>query len=203
MNTKQAILKFLRRDAATINELAERLGMTRNAIIVPIRQLEAEATIYSRERRGSGAGKPPLEYHVQTGLEDINSQAYKPFMQSMIKSLPDHLSKETIKLIMHKIGNDLAEQVPVDEKASLADRLAAATDFLDDVGAETTTEYTDTGAVIRSYSCPLGGIVRQESCSCHAVERFFANVTGADVQEECARGESLICKFIVTDVHQR
>lgn len=198
MKTKNTILSLLRRQNLTVNELADRLGVTRNAIIIPLKQLEADGLVEGKSRRGSGAGKPPTEFGAVAGTEDSDSGAYKPFLQKVINTLPSYLERHEIEKLMGEIGSSLAQEVKTDTSDSFEARLDAALQFLDGIGAGTSKEETETHITIRSYSCPLGRAVREDPCVCSAMERFFADVTGGDVREECKRDGRLLCQFIIT-----
>lgn len=75
MSTRNAIISHLRTKRLTATELAEQLDVTRNAVIVPLRQLEAEGIIEGVERKAKRVGKPALEYQVRPGKEDLLSKA--------------------------------------------------------------------------------------------------------------------------------
>lgn len=199
MSTKDEMLSLLRREVLTVTELAQRLGVTRNAVIVPLRQLEAARLVVGSERRERRVGKPALEYSAVAGQEDVASRAYPAFAELLLQTLPSYLTREQIHELMQQVGQKMAADLGTAPQAGFAERLKSATDFADRVGAETVVERTETGAVIRSYSCPLGRAVRQEPCACSTIAAFFATVTGAQVDERCERGERLRCKFVVTD----
>lgn len=197
MSTKDEILSLLRRDALTVTELSARLDVTRNAVIVPLRQLEADGLVEGSERRARRVGKPAVEYAAVAGREDVASRAYPPFAELLLQALPEQLSREQIQHLMLQVGQKMAGHLDLEERQAFSDRLKAATDFADSVGAETVVETTEEGAVVRSYSCPLGRAVRQEPCVCSVMEAFFAKVTGAEVDEQCERGDKLLCKFVI------
>ncbi|WP_282607012.1 metalloregulator ArsR/SmtB family transcription factor [Pelagibius sp. Alg239-R121] len=199
MSTKDDILSLLRRESLTVTELSARLDVTRNAVIVPLRQLEADGLIQGAERRDKRVGKPALEYTAVAGREDVASRAYPPFAELLLQTLPEHLSRDQISRLMQQVGRKMATHLDADAEAGFSERLKAATDFADSVGAETVVEETGDGAVVRSYSCPLGRAVRQEACVCSVIAAFFAEVTDAEVDEQCDRGEKLFCKFVITE----
>ena len=81
VKTKKTILDLLRRQNLTVNELTERLGVTRNAIIIPLKQLEADGLVQGQTRRGKPAGKAATEYCGVPGTEDRASVGHKPSLQ--------------------------------------------------------------------------------------------------------------------------
>lgn len=197
MSTRHKILTLLRREAMTVPELSRRLGVTRNAVIVPLRQLEADGLVEGVELREKRVGKPAVQYTAVAGREDEVSQAYPSFTELMMQALPEHLSREQIGELMQQVGRQMASEVEVDRGSDFAERLSAATRFVDGLGAETVVETTGNGAIVRSFSCPLGRAVRREPCVCSMIAAFLSEVTGVDVDEQCDRSEKLFCKFVI------
>lgn len=181
----------------TIPELLTRLNVTRNAVIVPLKQLEADGLVEGETLRGKGVGKPAVRYSVVAGQEDITSRAYPTFAELTMQAMAEQLSQEQIGKLMRQVGQKMATHLDVNGQLSSTERLKAATDFMDTLGAETVVETRDGSSIVRSFSCPLGRAVRQEPCVCSVVAAFFADVTGSSVDEQCDRGEKLFCKFVI------
>ena len=197
MSTRDDILSLLRREALTIPELLTRLNVTRNAVIVPLKQLEADGLVHGETLRGKGVGKPAVRYSVVAGQEDITSRAYPTFAELTMQTMAEQLSRDQIRELMRQVGQKMATHLDVNGQSSSAERLKAATDFMDTLGAETVVETRDGRSIVRSFSCPLGRAVRQEPCVCSVVAAFFSDVTGSSVDEQCDRGEKLFCKFVI------
>ena len=137
MSTRDDILALLRRESLTIPEMLERLNVTRNAVIVPLRQLEAEGLIQGSERKDRKVGKPAVEYSAAPGQEDAGSQAYPSFAEHLMQALPDHMSRDQIRQLMRQIGKQMAAGLDTKGQSGFADRLKAGTDLLDAMGAGT------------------------------------------------------------------
>lgn len=197
MATRDDILTLLRRETLTINELAQRLGLARNAIVLPVQQLEADGVVVGSTRKEKRAGKPALEYGLAQGTEDVASSAYPPFAELLMEALPAHLTRRQIADLMESVGQRMAGKLNTANTVDFDERLKAATDFVDELGAATLVERSETGAIVRSFSCPLGRAVRREPCVCEAVSAFFATVTGARVEQRCKHADRLECRFLV------
>ncbi len=197
MSTRNSIIALLRKEALTASELAGLLDVTRNAIIVPLRQLEAEGIIEGRERKAKRVGKPALEYRVLSGTEDLASKAYPAFAEALVQAVSTEMSAEQVEQLMVSVGKSMAAAVGINPELSSQGRLEAARAFLDSLGANTDVEQTPQGSVLRSFSCPLGRAVRQEPCVCGAVESFLSAVTGVQVRQRCNRAADLRCEFLI------
>lgn len=181
----------------TASELAKRLGVTRTAVVVPLKQLESEGIVEGAERKTGGVGKPALEYLVCAGREDHASRAYPPFVEILIATASEHLPPGDVERLMLATGENMARAVPAQTEDSFDQRVGAARAFLDDLGADTLLDEHEDGLMLRSFSCPLGRAVRKEGCVCLVVKAFLEGVTGAAVSEQCSREERLRCKFVL------
>ena len=195
MSTKDAIVSILRKESLTASELAQRLGVTRNAVIVPLRQLEAEGIVLGAERKAKRVGKPALEYRVSPGQEDRRSQAYPAFVEVLVEAAGDKLSAIQVEDLMKTAGRKMASAVHFDPTWNADERLTAARAFLDGLGAETLLEPGEGASILRSFSCPLGRAVRKQPCVCSVVEAFLEEAVGVPVQQTCTREDRLRCEF--------
>lgn len=195
MSTRADILTILRREALTIRELADRLQVARNAIVLSIQQLTSDSLVAGRPRKEKRAGKPALEYLAVPGREDVASQAYRPFAELLLEALPDHLSPDQLEQLMRSVGRKMSARLGADQRTAFAERLDAAIKFVNELGAEAIVTASEHGVVVQSYSCPLARAVRKQPCVCQAMATFFAETTGAAVQQRCDRGDKLVCQF--------
>ena len=197
MPTKDKILSLLRKQTLNVAQLAQILDITRNAVIVPLRQLEAENLVTTVEQRDRRVGKPALYYTATKGHEDEASQAYPAFAAALVGALPDYLTPDQLNDVMAQVGQVLSRNLTLSETTSKRERLRAAVDFVNVLGADPTLESTPGGTLLSSHSCPLAQAVRKEPCVCSVVSNFFETVVGVEVKECCDRGEKLHCRFAI------
>ena len=186
---------MLRRDHLTVNEMATMMGVSRNAIILPLRQLEAEGLVEAIENVRGKIGKPAVVYHAVAGFEDNESNAYPAFTELLLDALSEDQSTKEIERTMVNIGRKMALQLNVDEDAGFSTRLATARQFVDGLGANTAAERKEGTTIVRCFNCPLARAVRREACVCKAVSSFFAHATNMEVIESCIRDDKLVCQF--------
>lgn len=196
MTTREDILSQLRRDNLTTAELANRLGLSRNAVVLPLGQLESEGLVRRAALRRSGqAGKPAHEYEIVPGHEDAVSSAYRPFVELLLSVLPRYQTSEDIEKLMLDVGREMAMYIPSVKAKTFEDRVAAARALVDDLGAATELFVEEDSVFIESRSCPLATAVRKEPCICKAVAAFFEAATGRNTSERCVRRDKLTCRF--------
>ncbi|MGI9499543.1 MAG: helix-turn-helix transcriptional regulator [Geminicoccaceae bacterium] len=196
MTTREDILSQLRRGNLTTAELADRLGLSRNAVVLPLGHLMSEGLVRRAAPRRSGqAGKPAHEFEIVPGHEDSISTAYRPFTDFMLTVLPRHQTAAEIENLMLDLGREMANHMPSTDQMAFADRLVAARAVVDGLGAATELIVKGDSMVVQSRSCPLAAAVRKEPCVCKAVAAFFEAATGHKATERCIRGEKLTCRF--------
>src|ERR1043166_3503397 len=91
-STRGRIVELLRRLARTVDELAAELGVTDNAVRLHLGALERDGVVRSRGGRREGAvGKPATIYEIDPAADPIFSNAYLPFLSTLLASLGDRL----------------------------------------------------------------------------------------------------------------
>ncbi|MEZ1314452.1 ArsR family transcriptional regulator [Pseudomonas fluorescens] len=198
MTTKNEILRLLQREPLTVVQLCAHLDVTRNAINVQLRQLEAEGAVRRAAVKQRGMlGKPPVVYEAAPGSEDIESSAYRLFLRGLLKVMQTRMDERQISELLDETGRHLAREagiaMPQDFHSGLQSAMAAA----NSLGASTEAHSQEDGIMVRNYTCPLGGAVRDEPCVCRAMASFFSEATGQPAADQCLRGERLVCQYLI------
>jgi predicted ArsR family transcriptional regulator len=179
-----------------------KIGLSRNAIVFQLGQLEADGLI-ERERfvHSNRAGKPAIQYKAVDGKEDSLSKAYPAFSSLLIKKMSEELTASKMKSILRKVGQDLALDLNIDENLPVEERLRIAREFADSMGAATEITTQKNKIIIESHNCPLAAAVRADPCVCSVIASLFSNSTGCKVKELCKRSnEKLLCRFSIHNV---
>jgi predicted ArsR family transcriptional regulator len=195
VTTKSDILDLLRRESLTVAQLCERLGVTRNAVNVQLKQLEAEGLVRRTRRQGTGSvGKPATQFEAAPGSEDVSSLAYQTFFLGLLSTLGETLGRKELIKVLEKTGRRLARDAGLASAPDLKSGQRAAMAVADALGAS--TEVSADGVMIRSFACPVGSAVRKDPCMCQALAAFFSEATGCRVTECCLREDRLICQYL-------
>lgn len=198
MTTRNEIINLLRREPLTILQLCERLGVTRNAVNVQIKQLEAEGLVRrSKLRQHGGLGKPAIFYETSPGSEDVASVGYRAILLSLLKILAKRENSPNLGKILEQTGRQFARDVGLAEPTDFQSGLQAAMAAANALGASTEAIVQPNGVMVRNYSCPLGSAVREEECVCRALAAFFSEATGRPATEHCLRNDRLICQYLI------
>jgi predicted ArsR family transcriptional regulator len=198
VTTKSDILTLLQRESLTVVQLCERLEVTRNAVNVQIKQLEAEGLVRRSKLRQRGTlGKPAVLYEAAPGSEDVESRAYQTFLSGLLAVLRERLGESALGDVLEETGRLLARDAGLAGPASFEDGLRAAMAAADALGASTEAIEQPDGVMVRNYTCPMGTAVRGESCVCQALASFFSEATGCPATEQCSREDRLTCQYFI------
>ena len=197
--TRGQILALLRRRQMTVDELAQAIGITDNAVRLHLAALERDGFVRGVGVRREGAvGKPATLYAVAPEAEAVFSKAYEPVLTTLLVTLAGRLGDRELSDLLRDVGRQLAA-TSVSASATLEQRVRAAATVLDALGADTEVEQSATaGFVLRGFACPLSRSVAQCPPLCGAVEELVAGITKARVQEKCDRSDAPRCSFVVT-----
>ena len=188
------LLALLREGSWTVDDLADRLGLTDNAVRFHLEALEQAGTIEKNGVRRLGVGQPAVLYALSAAGEEAFSKAYAPVLIATLVELRERMNPRELMGFLKRIGRRLAAEVgPV--KGSLAARASHASSLLNALGGVTEVEKKSDGYVIVGRACPLARAVEADHCVCAAVTSLVAEVVGADVTESCDRSGRPKCRF--------
>src|SRR6185312_4807859 len=91
-SSRGRILVLLRCGPRTVEELANALSLTDNAVRAHLTTLERDRLVGPiGVRRGPGAGKPSTVYELAPGAEAVFSRAYAPALTAVLEELVERL----------------------------------------------------------------------------------------------------------------
>jgi predicted ArsR family transcriptional regulator len=185
----------------TVDELANAIGVTDNAVRLHLTALERDGLVRAEGvRREGSVGKPATLYAVTPDAQVAFSKAYEPVLSTLLVSLAGRLSGRELTELLRDVGRQLASST-ASNKETFEQRVEAAAALLESLGAEIDVEPaegTADGYVVRGFACPLSRSVAQCPPLCAAVEELVAGITRAKVQEHCDRSGLPRCSFLVT-----
>ena len=191
--TKGRILGLLRRGSRTVDELADALGVTDNAVRLHLSALERDGLVQQRGVRPTG-GKPAYAYEVAPEAERLFTKAYIPVLTQLVGVMEERMTPADLEALFREVGKRLAAT----KGASLGTRRARAelaATVLTELGGIVDVEETNGTLALRGFSCPLADAVRTHPAMCQAVETLVAELVGEPVQERCDRAARPRCCF--------
>ena len=196
--TRGRVLAHLRRRAATVEELAQAIDLTDNAIRAHLTALDRDGLVRQAGlRRGPGAGKPAALYELTAEAEIRLSRAYAPVLTALLEELSTRLPGPDAEALMRDAGSRLAAALPA-RSAALEDRLVEAVTLLNQLGADMLIERAPEGIRIRGSGCPLSATVARRPEACRAVQGLLTQAIGTPVTLCCEREPRPRCCFTVS-----
>lgn len=194
--TRSRIVELFRKGRRTVEDLAQALGITDNAVRAHISALERDGVVCASGVRPTG-GKPAVVYELTLEAQELFPRAYGPVLRELIDVLEERQpTRETLD-ILTEVGRRLAHQLP----AAIGDprsRMEHAARLLAGMGALAEVVSTPDGRLIlRGYGCPLGSLIRAHPEACRLAEALVRELTGLPLHEHCERtaGEPPCCRF--------
>jgi predicted ArsR family transcriptional regulator len=200
--TRARLLALLREGSWTVDDLAERLGVTDNAVRFHLDALERLGTVRKEGVRRIGVvGQPASIYSLSSGGEEAFSRAYAPVLIACLEELRVLTSAPRVVAFLKRVGKRLARDLG-HPAGPLSSRVAGASDLLNALGGITSVEKTGRTYRIVGRACPLSRAVEADHCVCAAVTSLVAEVVGAEVTERCDRSGRPKCCFEISSDHR-
>jgi predicted ArsR family transcriptional regulator len=188
------VVALLRRGVATVEDLAQALGLTDNAVRSHLTALERDGLVaQSGVRRG--VGKPAYTYALTPDADRLFPKAYGVLLSLMLDVLAERLPPAALDDLLRDMGQRLAQGQPA-PTGDLRARVDGAARLLDGLGGLAGVEEDEAGFVIVGCSCPLAAAVEGHPEACLLAEALLADVIDAPVRQVCD-AEHLRCRFEV------
>jgi predicted ArsR family transcriptional regulator len=195
--TRARLLSLLRAGEWTVDDLAERLGVTDNAVRFHLDALERAGTVRKQGVRRIGVGQPASLYSLSSDGEDAFSRAYAPVLIATLSELRERNSGPQLVAFLKRVGKRLAGSL-AHSQGSLSSRITGASDLLNALGGMTSVRKSGGNYRIVGRACPLSRAVEADHCVCAAVTSLVAEVVGAEVTERCDRSGRPKCCFEIS-----
>src|ERR1051325_11933153 len=135
-STRGRIVTMLRGTACTVEELAERLELTNNAVRAHLATLERDGLVRQRGVR-RGFRKPHYTYSLSHEAEALFPKAYDVLLNQLIKVLKERLPEESLEGVLRDVGRSLADaQSSHDKGSDIETRAEGAVQVLSHLGGK-------------------------------------------------------------------
>jgi predicted ArsR family transcriptional regulator len=196
-STRGQVVALLRRGKKTVEDLAQALGLTDNAVRSHLSALERDGLV----RQGGlqrGPNRPAYSYELTPDAERLFPKPYGAVLAELLTVLRDQMPPAELEAALRDVGHRIAAGHPP-PTGSTEDRVKRARLLLEDFGGEADLEKQEDGFLIRGYSCPLSAATASEARVCKLAESLLADVTGLQVTERCEHGDGPCCRFEFAD----
>lgn len=192
-STRGQIVTLLRGSTCTVDELAEKLSLTDNAVRSHLATLERDGLVHQTGLR-RGARKPHFTYALTDEADRLFPKAYDALLNQLIAVLKNRLSPQEMEEVLREVGRAVAGDMP-NGNGSFESRVQRALNVLEAIGGSAQLEVHDDRVVIQGNGCPLAAAVSVHPEVCQLAETLVAEIVKAPVEEHCDRTVRPQCRF--------
>lgn len=192
--TRQNVLELLVRSDRTVQELAEEIGVSPNAIRGHLAVLERDGLVVQREMRRDTGGKPASVYALSADADELFPKAYAIVLEGILAVLDEREGSGRVQETLAEVGARAA----VPASGTQEERVRAAADILRSLGGSLEVYREDGHWKIQGFSCPLSAVTARDARVCGLAKALVAKTTGGDVVEVCQRERRSRCAFEVS-----
>src|ERR1041385_9009241 len=154
-STRGQIVTLLRSAASTVEELAQSLNLTDNAVRAHLATLERDGLVRQSGLR-RGPRKPHFTYVLTDEADRLFPKAYDALLNQLIAVLKTRLSPPEIEEALREVGRAMAATAPAESNANLESRVQSALKVLEAIGGAAQIVKNEDKFVIQASGCPLG-----------------------------------------------
>jgi predicted ArsR family transcriptional regulator len=182
--TRWAILNLLKeRGQATVEELAEALGLAPITVRHHLAILEKDNLIASSTERG-GVGRPYYIYQLTSEAEELFPKRYHLLAERLLAELKDMADGAQLQGALERIAKDIAGRFPAGEfeAKSIPEKLNVLVDLLAEEGFLVRWHRVGDEYVLKEYSCPYYYVSQRHPEVCHLDLHLISSLLNANVE---------------------
>lgn len=193
-STRGRIVSLLRGRELTVDELAQELRLTDNAVRAHLATLERDGLV---EQSGTRPGfrKSHQTYTLSREGDQLFPKAYDLLLNQLLTTLKGRIPEPELLSTLEEAGRSLGAQAPAEP--TLEARLQTALQVLAQIGGAAVLEREDDLYVLASQACPLGNVVCEHPEVCQLARALLESILGCPVTETCVQGAAPKCRFVV------
>lgn len=195
-STRGRLVQLLRWEPRTVEELAQALELTDNAVRAQLATLERDRLVQQAGMR-RGVSKPSVLYELTPEGERLFPKAYATILGELLDTLRARVKPSEMEGVLRATGRSLAAGY-VPPGSSFETRLQAATAALNGLGGLAEIERGEGSCTIRGRRCPLAAVSPNHPEMCRMAAAMVGEIVEGPVEERCDRSaEPPRCCFVV------
>ena len=196
-STRGKILDLLRARECTVNEFAEKLHLTDNAVRAHLSSLERDRLVVQSGFK-PGIRKPHTTYALGPEAEQLFPKAYGRLVSLLMSIFSRQVKPRNLRAGMRIAGRKVAqEHLGSLQGKTRQQRIDAALGILKELGGAASFREENGKHFIYGNGCPISAATENHPEACLLAESLLAEIIGSPVKEHCIRGPAPSCRFEV------
>ncbi|HEU0208585.1 MAG TPA: ArsR family transcriptional regulator [Candidatus Udaeobacter sp.] len=194
-STRGKILGLLRAQERTVNELADELHLTDNAVRAHLASLERDRLV-TQSGFKRGIRKPHTTYGLGPEAEQLFPKAYGRLVSLVMSIFSRQVNPRKLRAGMRSAGREVAREHSSGlQGKSRQQRIDAALGILKDLGGAASFREENGKHFIYGNGCPIAAATANHPEACLLAESLLTEIIGSPVKEHCIRGAVPSCRF--------
>jgi predicted ArsR family transcriptional regulator len=195
-STRGRVLALLRDEHRTVNELADALGLTDNAVRAQLLSLERDGLVQQQGTR-RGRRKPHVTYSLSSEAEHVFPKAYGLLLDYFVGIVSKRLTPQALRTSMRELGRKLASAyLDRTKRANRNERIKVALDLLKELGGSSRLDkHAGKEFIYGPQGCPLAAVTANHPEACLIVESLLSEIIGVTTKKCCEYGQTPRCCF--------
>jgi predicted ArsR family transcriptional regulator len=195
-SSRGKIVTLLRRNDLTVNDLAEELGLTDNAIRANLMSLERDGLV---QQKGmvKGFRKPHYIYGLSETARELFPRPFGLLFNKLLSALRATLSPSALIDRFREVGSGIGKENKIEEDADLSQKIERALTAIESLGGAASHVSSNGKTLITSEGCPFAEAVIEHPEVCKITESIIEEIVGSKVTEHCDRTSAPKCRFQV------
>ena len=196
-STRGKILELVRTEERTVNDLADALRLTDNAVRAHLASLERDRLI-TQSGMKPGLRKPHVTYTLGPEAEHLFPKAYGRLVSLLMSIFSRQIKPRNLRAGMRAAGQAVAnEHLPELRGKTRQERIDAALGILKELGGAATFREEDGKHFINGNGCPIAAATANHPEACLLAESLLTELIGSPVKQHCVRSPTPACRFEV------
>lgn len=186
-DARRLIMQFIkRRGEATATELAEHLGVTREAARQQLQLLESEGWVARGEPRAAqGAGRPAAAYRITPAGDHLFPKNYDALSLTLVDAVAEQLGDEALfKLLASLTEQQVKQWEPKLAGKTLAEKIKALKGIYFDEDPHTSVRKDSRGYALVERNCPYLNVALRRPQLCSVTLNTLTRLLGVRVVRE-------------------
>ncbi len=197
---QQKLLRHLLENSGglTLDQLAERLGISRNAVAQHIFVLEKIKCVQSNMLPSAG-GRPSRAYVITENGLSLFPKQYGLFSRMLLKAVSENMEDKALTNMLTSIGHDLAATYK-DRVDKSIDAIEEVRIIMEELGYETEGVIPEDKSEIKAKNCVFHDLAYENKAVCQLDIALISTLLKAKVEQKaCMADGDDSCRFCIKD----